>query len=364
MYVRAPSGTRIEETEERIARGRGVRPQDDPRRRPAADHLRARRRRRLVGRLHPQRRPDGRRRQGPAHASDREQLGPGVRPPAPRRASPTDPRFADLEFAFDAGGMIRAAMNEGKSTPINIRVTGKNQRQARAIAAAIRRKVDPDRRRGRRPDHPAARLPRVHHQRRPRQGRRPGPDPGRRHEERRRRAQLAHPVQQEELLDRPGQQATSTSSACSTPRRTSSRSRRCWTSRSPARTRSKPIPLRNLATLAADDRADRGHPHQHPADDRPDDGRPRPRPRPRLRRRRRGPRRVRQDASPTAPGSPTTRPTVGRSATPLKGLEDRAQRRVLADAGDVPQPGHRPDPGVAADLLPDGRRSTSRTSSR
>ena len=28
-----------------------------------------------------------------------------------------DRRFADLEFAFDAGGMIRGAMNEGKSTP-------------------------------------------------------------------------------------------------------------------------------------------------------------------------------------------------------------------------------------------------------
>ena len=40
------------------------------------------------------------------------------------------------------------------------------------------------------------------------------------------------------------------------------------------------------STLDADDRADRGHPLQHPADDRPDDGRLRPRPGPRLRRRR------------------------------------------------------------------------------
>ena len=74
--------------------------------------------------------------------------------------SPRDPRFSDLEFAFDAGGMIRSAMNEGKSTPINIRVTGKNLAQARAIAEAIRREVRPDRRRRRRPDHPAARLSR------------------------------------------------------------------------------------------------------------------------------------------------------------------------------------------------------------
>ncbi len=37
-----------------------------------------------------------------------------------------DRRFANLEFAFDAGGMIRAAMNQGKSSPINVRVTGKD----------------------------------------------------------------------------------------------------------------------------------------------------------------------------------------------------------------------------------------------
>ena len=54
-----------------------------------------------------------------------------------------DPRFRDLEFAFDAGGMIRSAMNEGKSSPINIRISGKDLRQARSIAEAIRREVVP-----------------------------------------------------------------------------------------------------------------------------------------------------------------------------------------------------------------------------
>ena len=49
-----------------------------------------------------------------------------------------DPRFQDMDFGFDAGGLVRGAMNEGKSTPINIRVTGKNQRTARAIAEQIR----------------------------------------------------------------------------------------------------------------------------------------------------------------------------------------------------------------------------------
>ena len=31
---------------------------------------------------------------------------------------------AITEFAFDSGGMIRSAMNEGKSTPINVKITG------------------------------------------------------------------------------------------------------------------------------------------------------------------------------------------------------------------------------------------------
>ena len=50
-------------------------------------------------------------------------------------------RFSDLEFAFDAGGMIRGAMNEGKSTPINVRITGKNLALAHKVADRIRRKV-------------------------------------------------------------------------------------------------------------------------------------------------------------------------------------------------------------------------------
>jgi multidrug efflux pump subunit AcrB len=52
------------------------------------------------------------------------------------------PGFSDLEFAFDAGGMIRSAMNEGKSSPINVRITGKNMAQGRAIAEAVLRKVE------------------------------------------------------------------------------------------------------------------------------------------------------------------------------------------------------------------------------
>ena len=52
-----------------------------------------------------------------------------------------DPHFRDLEFAFDAGGMIRSAMNEGKSSPINIRISGKDMPQARSIAESIKHEV-------------------------------------------------------------------------------------------------------------------------------------------------------------------------------------------------------------------------------
>jgi multidrug efflux pump subunit AcrB len=52
-----------------------------------------------------------------------------------------NPKFSDLEFAFDAGGMIRSAMNEGKSTPLNVRISGKNMAQSRGVAEGIRRRL-------------------------------------------------------------------------------------------------------------------------------------------------------------------------------------------------------------------------------
>jgi multidrug efflux pump subunit AcrB len=52
-----------------------------------------------------------------------------------------DRRFDDLEFAFDAGGMIRGAMNEGKSAPINVRVSGKDQAKAHRVATLIKDRV-------------------------------------------------------------------------------------------------------------------------------------------------------------------------------------------------------------------------------
>ncbi len=52
-----------------------------------------------------------------------------------------DPRFSQLQFAFDTGGMVRGALNEGKSTPLNVRITGKNMELAHLIAEDIKAEV-------------------------------------------------------------------------------------------------------------------------------------------------------------------------------------------------------------------------------
>lgn len=46
-------------------------------------------------------------------------------------------QLAGLEVAFDAGGMIRGAMNEGKSMPINVRIESKDAARAHALAQRI-----------------------------------------------------------------------------------------------------------------------------------------------------------------------------------------------------------------------------------
>ena len=45
--------------------------------------------------------------------------------------------YPDLTFAFDSGGMIREAMNEGKSTRFNVRIVAKNYGKGADLAAAI-----------------------------------------------------------------------------------------------------------------------------------------------------------------------------------------------------------------------------------
>jgi multidrug efflux pump subunit AcrB len=46
--------------------------------------------------------------------------------------------WSDLEFSFDSGGLVRGALNEGKSSPINIQLLGKDQNALFAIADKIK----------------------------------------------------------------------------------------------------------------------------------------------------------------------------------------------------------------------------------
>jgi multidrug efflux pump subunit AcrB len=59
-----------------------------------------------------------------------------------RKAFKNDRRFANLEFAFDTGGLVRGALNEGKSTPINIQLKGKGKDMKELHRLAERIKED------------------------------------------------------------------------------------------------------------------------------------------------------------------------------------------------------------------------------
>lgn len=138
MYVRAKSGTRIEETERRVAEvEKFIRTK-------TGDDLEL-----LISEIgvvadwSAAYTPNS----GPMDTVIKVQLKPERRRSAQkyvqrlRDGLARTPGFDDLEIAFDAGGMIRGAMNEGKSTPINIRITGKNSSQAHQLAEAIRKEV-------------------------------------------------------------------------------------------------------------------------------------------------------------------------------------------------------------------------------
>jgi len=58
-----------------------------------------------------------------------------------RQGLRADTSFSSMIFAFDAGGMIRGAMNEGKSTPINIRIRSKKLKLAHQVAEDMQRLV-------------------------------------------------------------------------------------------------------------------------------------------------------------------------------------------------------------------------------
>jgi multidrug efflux pump subunit AcrB len=51
------------------------------------------------------------------------------------------PHFADLQFSFDTGGMVSAALNFGASSPIDIQITGGTMDQAMEVAREVRQRV-------------------------------------------------------------------------------------------------------------------------------------------------------------------------------------------------------------------------------
>jgi multidrug efflux pump subunit AcrB len=138
MYVRAPSGTRIEATEERIIEVEKV-----VRENLGEDLTTIISELGVVADWSSAYTPNS----GPMDAVVKVQLTEHRHHSAQdyvhklRTAFAGDKRFSDLEFAFDSGGMIRGAMNEGKSTPLNVRIKGKNQLKARTVAEAIQREI-------------------------------------------------------------------------------------------------------------------------------------------------------------------------------------------------------------------------------
>jgi multidrug efflux pump subunit AcrB len=138
MYVRAKPGTRIEETEKRIAAVEQFIKQHVPNDLDVVISEIG-----VVADWSAAYTPNS----GPMDAVVRVQLKTERERSAQeyvellRNGFANDQSFADLEFAFDAGGMIRGAMNEGKSTPINVRITGKNLDKAHQVAELIRREL-------------------------------------------------------------------------------------------------------------------------------------------------------------------------------------------------------------------------------
>jgi multidrug efflux pump subunit AcrB len=58
-----------------------------------------------------------------------------------RHAFANDPRFNDLRFSFDTGGMVSTALNYGASSPIDVEVTGGTPDQCYDLAKEIRNRI-------------------------------------------------------------------------------------------------------------------------------------------------------------------------------------------------------------------------------
>jgi multidrug efflux pump subunit AcrB len=140
VYARAPAGTRIEETERRVAKVEEV-----VRHTTGKDLDTVISEIGVVADWSAAYTPNS----GPMDAVIKVQLRPERSRSAQEYvallrkafASYPDPDVNQFEYAFDAGGMIRSAMNEGKSTPINVRVTGKDPEKAYRVAEAVKEEV-------------------------------------------------------------------------------------------------------------------------------------------------------------------------------------------------------------------------------
>jgi multidrug efflux pump subunit AcrB len=136
--VRAPSGTRIEETEERIARV-----EQFVKDKIGADLELVISESGLTPNWSAAFTPNA----GPMDSVVKVQLKSRRSKSAQacvdilRKGFAAEQGFSELDFAFDAGGMVRSAMNEGKSSPINIRITSKNMQKAHKIAERIQKDV-------------------------------------------------------------------------------------------------------------------------------------------------------------------------------------------------------------------------------
>ena len=139
MYVRAPSGTKLEKTNEIIARV-----EDYVRRQIPASDLKL-----IVSEIGVT--PDWSSAYTPnagkmdavvrIQLTEDHAIGAYEYADKLRKAFAGEGQFHDLEFAFNAGGLIRGALNEGQPTPINIRVVGKEMETSHEIADRIRREV-------------------------------------------------------------------------------------------------------------------------------------------------------------------------------------------------------------------------------
>jgi len=140
IFVRAPSGTRIEETEKRIARI-----EEYVKEKTGSDLELVISEIGLTANWSAAFTPNA----GTMDSVVKVQLKPERSKSAQEHANvlrqgfATDSEFTDLEFAFDSGGMIRSAMNEGKSTPINVRITTKDMKKARTVAERLLAEIRP-----------------------------------------------------------------------------------------------------------------------------------------------------------------------------------------------------------------------------